>query len=149
MSIVHLLCGRISIAVGSDITSVWTVSRHLIQVGFSSVSVIPPSLNNLNRCCVAGKDKDHRPASINKGAIFIVLSSIPSLQAFDPIVIASFFEIVVIFFSNMESETHFKNTDLNGLKTATSNGWIKWVALAGNRTNMTLIPTDFFKFSSL
>ena len=40
---------------------------------------------------MAGKDKIHRSAALNTEATFLVLSSIPSLQAFDPIVIASFF----------------------------------------------------------
>ena len=71
---------------------------------------------------MAGKDKGHRPAALNPEAIFVVLSSIPSLQVFDPIVIASFFEIIVIAFSNMKPETHFLNTDLNGLKTVISYG---------------------------
>ena len=44
----------------------------------------------------------------------------------------------------MKPETHFFNTDLNGLKTDILNGRIKWVALDGNRTNKTLILTDFY-----
>ena len=56
---------------------------------------------------MSGKDKGRRPATLDPEAIFLVLSNIPSLQAFYPIVIASFFEIVVIVFSNMKSKTHF------------------------------------------
>ena len=65
---------------------------------------------------MGGKDKCHIPADLNIEAIFAVLSSIPSLQAFDPIVIAYFLEIVVIAFSNMKFKTHFINADFNGLK---------------------------------
>ena len=122
MSIVRLLCGCLSVSGGSDSTSVRTVSRHLIQVVFSSDNAIPPSLNNFNRRYVAGKDKGHRPAALNPEEIFAVLDSIPSLQYFDPIVIASFFVVVVISFSNMNSETQWFNTNLDGLKTAISNG---------------------------
>ena len=65
---------------------------------------------------MAVKDEGHRPDALNREEIFVVLSSIISLQNFDPIVIAYFFEILLIAFSNMRYETHFFNTDLNSLK---------------------------------
>ena len=54
-----------------------------------------------------GKDKIHRPAALNPEEISVVLSSIHSLEDFDAIVIAYFFEIVVIAFSNVKSKTYF------------------------------------------
>ena len=63
--------------------------------------------------------------------------------SFRPNSFAYFFEIVVILFSNIKYETNFYNTDLNGLKKAISNSWIKWVALSENRTNMNLSTTIF------
>ena len=54
-SIVHYLCGSLSISGGSDSTSVRTVSQHLIQLGFSFDNVIPPSLNNFKWRCITGK----------------------------------------------------------------------------------------------
>ena len=92
---------------GSDITSVWRVSRHLVQVGLSSESAIPPSLHNFNRCFMALKDKFHIPDALNPEAIILVLSIIPSLQDFDPIVIVYFFVIVVIAFSNIKYKARF------------------------------------------
>ena len=64
---------------------------------------------------MAVKDKGHRSVGLNPEEIFVVLFSIGSLQAFDPIGIAYFFGRVVPAFSNIKSETHFFNTDLNGL----------------------------------
>ena len=46
----------------------------------------------------------------------------------------------------MNDETQCFNTELNGLKTDTSNIWIEWMALAGNITNMTLSSTGFSKY---
>ena len=68
------------------------------------------------------KDKGHRPAALNPEATFIVLYRITSLQYFDPIVIAYFFVIVVIAFSNTKPETNVFNTNFYGLKTAISYG---------------------------
>ena len=73
-SISHLLCCRLSIAGGSDSTSVRKVSRHLIQVGFSSDNMIPPSLNNFKRRCTAGRNKVHIPDAQNSEAMFKVLN---------------------------------------------------------------------------
>ena len=56
---------------------------------------------------MAVKDKGHRPAALNIEEIFVVLYRIPSLQYFGLIVIASFFVVVVIVYSNMKPETHF------------------------------------------
>ena len=55
------------------------------------------------------------------------------------------FMIVVIALSNMNYEKQYFNTGFNGFKADTSNSWIKWVALAGHITNMTLSSTDFSK----
>ena len=45
----------------------------------------------------------------------------------------------------MNYETQCFNTEFNGFKADTSNSWIKWVALAGNITNITLSSTNIFK----
>ena len=54
--------------------------------------------------------------------MFAVLSSIPYLQDFEPIVIESFFEIIVTSFSSMKYETYVFNTRLTGFKKAITNG---------------------------
>ena len=135
-SIIHLLCGHLSFAGGSDSTSVRTVYQHLTQVGFTPDNEIPLYLNNFKQCWMPGKNKGHRPADINPEAIFVVLASIPSLQSFDRMFITFFSLVVVTSLSNMISETQRFNNDLNGFKTAISYDWIKFVALSCNRTNM-------------
>ena len=71
---------------------------------------------------MTGKGKGHRHNDLNPEAIFVVSAIIPSLQAFDPIVITSFFVVVVTAFSNMNSETQCFNPNLNGSKIAIPNG---------------------------
>ena len=56
-----------------DSTSVWTISIHLIQIGFSYDNAISTSLNKFNQNCTDGKYKRHRPVDINLEAIFVVL----------------------------------------------------------------------------
>ena len=102
-SIYSLLCGCLSIYGGCDSTSVWTVSLHLIQIGFSSDNVIQTSLNNVNQNCMTVKDKGHKPVALNLEAIFVVLDWITYLQYFEPTVIAYFSVIVAIAFSNINS----------------------------------------------
>ena len=45
----------------------------------------------------------------------------------------------------MNIETWRFNTDLNGLKTAINDGWIEYVVLSDNRTNMALISLPFLQ----
>ena len=137
-SIVCLLCGCLSISGGIYSTSVQTVSWHLIQVGFSSENVIPLSIKKIKRRCMARKEKLHRTNALNPEAIFEFLDWIPSIQAFDSIVIVFFFVVVAIALSNMNSETWLFNTYLNGFKRTISNGWTKWVVLAEYINNTTL-----------
>ena len=113
-SIDSLLCGRLSIYGGNGSTSVWKVSLHLIKIVFFSDNVIPPSLNNFKQNYMVGKDKGHRPAAVNLESIFIVLDRLTSLQDFEPTVIAYFFVIAEISFSNINSETKKLNTEFNG-----------------------------------
>ena len=54
-----------------------------------------------------GKYKGQRPAALHPEAMYVVLSRITSLQAFEPKVIAFCFMIVEISFSNIKSETQF------------------------------------------
>ena len=136
LTIVHILCGYLYVC---------KVSLHLIQIRFSYDNVIPSSLNNSKQNCMAVKDKDQRPSILNIEAILVVLDWITFLQDFEPTVIAYFFVIVSIAFSNINNETQYFNTEFNGLKTNISNSWIKWSALSKNRTNMTLSSTAFFK----
>ena len=76
---------------------------------------------------MVGKEKFHRRASLNTELIFVVLDSLPSLQAFESIAIAYFSVIVLITFYNMSSETQCFNTNLNGLK----NSYIQWLNQMG------------------
>ena len=50
---------------GSENTYVRTVSRKIIQVGFSSESAMPPSFKNFNRRCMEVKDEGYRPVTLN------------------------------------------------------------------------------------
>ena len=68
------------------------------------------------------KYKGHRPVALNPESMFVVLSSIPYIQAFDPIAIAYFFLIIIIALFNIKSATDFFKPNLNGLKTYISNG---------------------------
>ena len=70
---------------------------------------------------MTGKYKGHRHTAINVEAIFAVLSIIPYLQVLEPIVIESFFEIIVTSFSSMKYETYVFNTNLTGFKKAIPN----------------------------
>ena len=58
---------------GNDSTSIWTISIHLIQIGFSSDNAISPSLYNFNQNYIDVKYKGHRPIDINPESIFVVL----------------------------------------------------------------------------
>ena len=73
-STVCLFCGCISIYGGSDSTSVWTVSKHLIQFGFSSDNEISTSLNNFKRRCMVVKDTGHRTDTLNLETTFVFLA---------------------------------------------------------------------------